>query len=61
LRDSDKKTQKRGKKGKLFSCSAKNAYLCSHIFDDTYEKEQIYHHIANFCHRAGIDDRLHEA
>ena len=56
-----KRHKKRGKKGKLFSCSARNAYLCSIIFDDTYEKEQISHHIDNYCHRAGVDDRLLEA
>ena len=29
--------------------------------NDIYEKEQIYYHVDNYCHRAGVDDGLHEA
>ena len=55
-----KRPKKEVKKENSSFVRQKNAYLCSNIFDDTYEKEQIYHN-DNYCHHAGIDDRLHEA
>jgi hypothetical protein len=49
------------KKSKSIRLFRKKVYLCCIVINNTYEKEQIFHHIDSFCRCSGPDDWLLEA